>query len=142
MATTGNESARMQLNQYPADSGGTTSPPGFAGGGKDLASSPAEKKAAATAIEQHIEPDTKKSGAHADEQTSAAVKEFAAKDGHGWATSSAVKKAHKKWGEQVQGLMNRLAREKSSLRGANNVLQNTDFGVRTQVRASSPLDKF
>ncbi|WP_367222935.1 hypothetical protein [Streptomyces sp. 16-176A] len=132
----------MQLNQIPADSGGTAGPPGAPGGQKDLASSPAEKQAAANAIEQHIEPDTKKSGDHADEQTNAVVKAFDAKDGQGWVTSAAVKKAHKKWGEQVQGLMNRLASEKAALRSANTVFQGTDFGVRAQVRASSSLDAF
>ncbi|NEB81494.1 hypothetical protein G3I40_40730 [Streptomyces sp. SID14478] len=142
MATAGHDSAQMQLNQIPTDPGGTSSPPGVAGGQKDLASSPAEKKAAANAIEQHIEPDTKKAGNHADEQTGAVVKAFDAKDGQGWVTSSAVKKAHKKWDEQVQGLMNRLGSEKSSLRSANSVLQGSDFGVRTQVRASSQLDRF
>ncbi|MEV1022966.1 hypothetical protein [Streptomyces sp. NPDC050264] len=142
MATTGHDSTRMQLNQIPADPEGTANPPGVSGGRKDLASSPAEKRAAAAAIEQHIEPDTKKSGDYADEQTGAVVKAFDAKDGHGWVTSSAVKKAHKKWDEQVQSLMKRLASEKGALRGANNVLQGTDFGVRTQVGASSSLDAF
>jgi hypothetical protein len=141
MATTGHDSAQTRLNQVPADPGSTANPPGVSGGQKDLASSPAEKQAAATAIEQHIEPDTKKAGNHADEQTDAVVKAFDAKDGHGWVTSSAVKKAHKKWDEQVQGLMKRLASEKRSLRSANYVLQNTDFGVRDQVRTSSPLDR-
>ncbi|MBN0048054.1 hypothetical protein JS756_28870 [Streptomyces actuosus] len=65
-----------------------------------MASSPAEKRAAAKAIEQHIEPETRESGDYADEQTDAVVKAFDAEDGHGWVTSSAVKKAHKKW-EQV-----------------------------------------
>ncbi|MCX3058710.1 hypothetical protein [Streptomyces beihaiensis] len=140
---TGNESTQMRLNQFPADPSSTASPPGAPGGGqKNLASSPAEKKAAANAIEQHIEPDTKKAGNWADDQTGAVVKAFDAKDGHGWVTSSAVKKAHKKWDEQVQNLMNRLASEKTSLRGANNVLQSTDFGVRNQVRGSSSLDNF
>jgi hypothetical protein len=126
----------MRLNQYPADSGGSS------GGQKDLASSPAEKQAAARAIEDHIEPSTRKSGAWADDETDAAVKSFAAKDGHGWVTSGAFKKAHKTWGEQVQNLMNRLASEKEALRSTNKVLQNTDLGVGTGVRNSSSLDGF
>lgn len=83
------QSARMQLNQIPADPSGTTGPPGPSNpfgppaGQQDLASSPAQKKAAAKAIEDHIEPDTKKSGNWADEDTTAVIKEFAAKDGHG-----------------------------------------------------------
>ncbi|MFR9798685.1 hypothetical protein ACL02U_22730 [Streptomyces sp. MS06] len=132
----------MKLNQVPIDPSSEGSPSGFSGGQKDLASSPAEKKAAARAIEQHIEPDTKKAGNWADEQSAEVVRAFDAKDGHGWVTSSAVKKAHGKWGDQVESLMQRLASEKAALRSVNNVLQGTDFGVRSQVRASSTLDDF
>ncbi|MFE9173102.1 hypothetical protein ACFYNZ_27155 [Streptomyces kebangsaanensis] len=127
----------MRLNQLPADSGG-----GSFGGRPDLASSPAEKKAAAKALEEHIEPDTKKAGDWADEQTGAVVKEFGAKDGHGWLTSGAVSKAHKTWGEQVQNLMNRLSSEKAALRSSKTVLTGTDVRVGTGVRQSSALDRF
>ncbi|GAA2655996.1 hypothetical protein [Streptomyces vastus] len=129
----------MRLNQYPADSGPSM---GSWGGQKDLASSPSEKKAAARAIEENIEPDTRKSGDWADDETNAAVKAFAAKDGHGWVTSGAFKKAHKTWGEQVQNLMKRLASEKEALRSTNIVLQNTDLGVGAGVRKSSSLDGY
>ncbi|MHB9859748.1 hypothetical protein [Streptomyces sp. YIM S03343] len=61
-----------RLNQLPADSGGS------GGGQPDLASSPAEKRAAAKAIEDHIEPGTKTSADWADEETNAAVKELKA----------------------------------------------------------------
>lgn len=130
----------MTLNQYPADPGGSTGP--GLGGTPDFGSSPAQKKAAARAIEEHIEPDTKKAGDVADEETGAAVKAFAAKDGHGWVTSGALKKAHETWGEQVQGLMNRLGSEKAALRNTNTLFQNTDFGVGLGVRKSSSLDGF
>lgn len=129
----------MGLNQYPADPGGS---PGPVGGSKDLASSPAQKKAAAKAIQDHIEPDTRKAGDWADEETGAAVKAFAAKDGHGWVTSTALKKAHKTWGEQVQNLMNRLGSEKESLRSTGILFQNTDFGIGQGIRKSSSLDGF
>ncbi|GAA3835802.1 hypothetical protein GCM10023083_79850 [Streptomyces phyllanthi] len=78
----------MRLNQIPADSGGSSGaqPGGFSGSRRDLASSPAEKRAAARAIEEHIEPDTRKSGDWTDEETNTAVKAFAEKDGHGWVT--------------------------------------------------------
>ncbi|WP_053913714.1 hypothetical protein VM636_08055 [Streptomyces sp. SCSIO 75703] len=129
-----------RLNQYPAEPGGPPVPLG--GGTADLASSPAQKKAAAKAIEEHLEPDTRKAGETADESTGAAVKAFAPKDGEGWVTSSALKKAHKTWGEQVQNLMNRLGGEKEALRSTNILFQNTDFGVGQGVRQSSSLDGY
>ncbi|MEU0632230.1 hypothetical protein [Streptomyces sp. NPDC005989] len=130
----------MRLNQHPADQGGSSG-----GGQQNLVSTPAEKKAAAKAIEDHIEPDTKKAGRHVDEDTSGVVKAFDAKDGHGWLMSSAMKKAHKTWGEQVQALMNRLGSEKVSLRETNILLTNTDFDVRSGVqgvRTPSVFDGF
>ncbi|GGQ91939.1 hypothetical protein GCM10010267_63620 [Streptomyces griseorubens] len=136
----GEQPVGMRLNQYPADTGG---PPGPAGAGsRDLASSPAQKKAAAKAIEENLQPDTRKAGDLADDETGAAVKAFAAKDGDGWVTSTALKKAHKTWGEQVQALMNRLGSEKEALRSTNILLQNTDFGVGLGIRKSSSLDGY
>ncbi|MFD5493652.1 hypothetical protein ACFYY3_21610 [Streptomyces sp. NPDC001812] len=130
----------IRLNQYPADPGGS---PGLVGSGrKDLASSPAQKKAAAKDIEENLEPDTRKAGDRADEETNAAVKAFAAKDGHGWVTSTALKKAHKTWGEQVQNLMSRLSSEKEALRSTNILFQKTDFSVGQGVRQSSNLDAY
>ncbi|MBT3154894.1 hypothetical protein HTV45_29170 [Streptomyces sp. CHD11] len=130
----------MELNQYPADPGGSPGP--VVGGSKDLASSPAQKKAAAKAIQDHIEPDTRKAGDWADEETGAAVKAFAAKDGHGWVTSTALRKAHKTWGEQVQNLMNRLSSEKEALRSTGILFQGLDFGVGQGIRKSSSLDGY
>ena len=132
--------AGMRLNQYPADPGGAPGP--VIGGQRDLASSPARKKAAAKAIEEHLEPDTRKAGDRADEETGAAVKAFASKDGHGWVTSTALQKAHKTWGEQVQNLMNRLGSEKEALRSTGLLFQNTDFGVGQGIRRSSSLDGY
>jgi hypothetical protein len=128
----------MRLNQLPADPGGGQPLTGQ----PDLASSPAEKRAAAKAIENHIEPDTKKSGGWADEETGAVVKAFGTKDGQGWLTSGAVSKAHKTWGEQVQNLMNRLSSEKTALRGSNTVLTGTDAGVGSGIHKSSSLDRY
>ncbi|MBL3670684.1 hypothetical protein JL475_32900 [Streptomyces sp. M2CJ-2] len=130
----------MRLNQYPADPGGPQGP--VRGGRKDLASSPARKKAAVKAIEENLEPDTRKAGDRADEETNAAVKAFAPKDGHGWVTSEALKKAHKTWGEQVQNLMNRLGSEKEALRSTSILFQYTDFGVGQGLRKSSNLDGY
>ncbi|MFD8199391.1 hypothetical protein [Streptomyces sp. NPDC059701] len=120
--------------------------PGPAGGGRpDLTSSPAQKAAAVRAIEEHIQPDTAKAGTWADEDTGSAVKAFAAKDGDGWDTSAALKKAHETWGGQVRNLMDRLDTEKGALRGAGTVLTGTDHGVGAQalrIRQPSALDRF
>ncbi|GGW52453.1 hypothetical protein GCM10010503_31870 [Streptomyces lucensis JCM 4490] len=138
-------SVGMRLNQIPSDPGGSAGPSGGAGAGggrKDLASSPAEKQAAAKALQDHIEPDTRKAGDWADDDTGAAVKALQAKDGDGWLTSGALKAAHKTWGEQVQNLMNRLSSEKAALRSTNTVFQGTDLGVGSRVRTSSSLDQY
>jgi hypothetical protein len=119
--------------------------PGPVGGGrKDLASSPAEKAAAVKALEERIQPDTARAGAWAEEETTSAVKAFTAKDGDGWATSAALKKAHETWGGQVKNLMDRLDSEKGALRGAGVILRTTDIGVGAEarkIRPPSPLDR-
>ncbi|MFF9498487.1 hypothetical protein [Streptomyces sp. NPDC014656] len=124
---------QMRLNQLVSAAGG--------GGAVNLVSTPAQKKAAADAIEQHLEPDTKKAGDTAQASTSAAVSEFSGKDGEGWDTSPALKKAHAVWERQVKGLMSRLGSEKSALRGTSLLLRNTDVGVGLQTRQSSGLDR-
>ncbi|MES9557758.1 MULTISPECIES: hypothetical protein [unclassified Streptomyces] len=136
------ESTAMRIDQAPGD---PSSPPvygPFAPGGKDLVSTPAEKRAAANAIEQHLEPDTKQAGGWAQEETSAAVKALAAKDGHGWITSRALKNAHKSWSDQVRNLMNRLGAEKSALRDTHTILSNTDLSVDGRIRSTSPFDSY
>jgi len=127
-----------RLNQLPADQGGT----GPSGGRKDLASSPADKKAAARAIEDGIEPDTAKAGRHADVDTASAVKAFGAKDGDGWDTSAALKKAHETWGDQVKNLLDRLGSEKDALRRANTTLVGSDLTVRGAAQQISVFDTY
>ncbi|WP_432064770.1 hypothetical protein [Streptomyces sp. C10-9-1] len=123
----------MRLNQLAPGSGGA--------GAATLASTPGQKKAAADAIEKHLEPDTKKAGDTAEASTSAAVRELSGKDGEGWATAPALKKAHEAWEKQVKALMGRLGSEKSALRSTSNLLRNTDIGIGVQARQSSALDK-
>ncbi|MFG2380839.1 hypothetical protein [Streptomyces avermitilis] len=124
---------QMRLNHVaPLDGGG-----GSPSGGKDLASSPAEKKKAAEAIEKHLEPDTHRDGTQARESTGAAAREF-----EGWLTGPALKTARKTWSEQLTTLMNRLGSEKVALRATNTLLQNTDTGVELGIRKSSALDSF
>ncbi|MFF4691131.1 hypothetical protein [Streptomyces sp. NPDC001307] len=109
----------------PGDVGGSPAPPGLVGGQQKLVSTPAQKQAAANAIEQHIEPDTRKAGDYADAQSNAAVTAFR----DGWHTSEALKKAHAAWGDQVKNLMHMLASDKAALRSANTTLQTTDYQV-------------
>jgi hypothetical protein len=115
----------MRLNQIPGDAGGSSTPSGLLGGQGKVVSTPAQKQAAANAIEQHIEPDTRTAGDHADKETDAAVKAFQG----GWRTSGALKKAHTAWGEQVKNLMNMLASDKAALRHADTTFQTTDYQV-------------
>lgn len=94
------------------DVSGVPSTPGVSAR-RDLASSPGEKRAAARAIEDHIEPGTRAAGRWADDENGAAVREFAARDGDGWVTSAALKKAHGAWADQVKNLMDRLGAERT-----------------------------
>ncbi|MET8244665.1 hypothetical protein ABZV31_09745 [Streptomyces sp. NPDC005202] len=115
---------------------------GGSSGSKDLVSSPVEKRAAAKAIEEHIEPGTRRAGDWADEETGAAVRAFGAKDGDGWLTSAALKKAHCTWADQVKNLMDRLASEKGALRAGNAVLTSTDLATGSALRQASALDRY
>ncbi|MFI0975626.1 hypothetical protein ACH4SP_01210 [Streptomyces sp. NPDC021093] len=106
-----------------------------------MASSPARKRAAANALQEHIEPDTRKAGDHADQETGTAVKAFDAKDGHGWLTSAGLRKVNKAWEKQVRGLMSRLGSERTALRSTNLLLTGTDLGVGGDIRPPSAIDR-
>jgi hypothetical protein len=108
----------------------------------DLASSPAEKRAAAKTIEDEIEPGARRAGGWADEETAAAVRAFGARDGDGWLTSAALRKAHRTWAGQVKNLMDRLASEKDALRSTNRVLTSTDLATGSALRQASSLDRY
>ncbi|MFF7328619.1 hypothetical protein [Streptomyces sp. NPDC008150] len=130
-------SVGTRLDQLPGDVTDSTGSPGF-GSQPDLASSPAEKKAAAKAIEDHIEPDTRAAGDWANAPTCGAVTEFR----DGWVTSGALKRAHAAWDEQVRTLMNRLSSDKAALRAANNVFHSTDTEVGANSRSVSVIDGY
>lgn len=132
---------QMRLNHLAPDGGGGTSPPSPSPG-KDFASAPAQKKAAAQAIEEHLEPDTSKAGTQAKESTGAASKEFGPSDGEGWLTGQALKTAQETWSQQLTTLMNRLGSEKAALRSTGTLFQSTDLGVASAVRQTSVLDSF
>ncbi|MGV9254624.1 hypothetical protein [Streptomyces sp. NPDC003697] len=111
-------------------------------GPRDLASSPAEKQAAAKAVENRLQPGTGTAGGWADEETAAAVRAFGARDGDGWLTSAALRKAHRAWGDQVKNLMDRLGAEKEALRQGNRVLTGTDLATGSALRRASALDGY
>ncbi|MFJ5045263.1 hypothetical protein [Streptomyces sp. NPDC088719] len=117
-------------------------PPFAVGGGPSLVTSPARKKAAAEAIRTRIRPRTKAAGNHADEETSAAVRAFGAKDGDGWVTSRALKKAQKTWEQQVQAMLKRLEGDENGLLGARLNLQGSDLLSGQQFRPPSAIDGY
>ncbi|MFF1418234.1 hypothetical protein [Streptomyces sp. NPDC058280] len=126
------QGAQMRLNQLaPAGGGGAT---------PDLASSPAEKQAAAKAINDDLEPGVERDGKHATETVNAVVKEFGARDGYGWDTSAALKKAHETWEGQVNALLGRLATEKNLLSATAAGFQNNELDIAAQMARQSRID--
>ncbi|MBB5116616.1 hypothetical protein [Streptomyces eurocidicus] len=103
------------------------------GDNSGLASSAAKKKAAVSALEQHVQPDTQKAGKVMDETTEAAAKGF--KD---WATGAGINEALKGWRVSVKALENRLAGEKAGLSGANTLFQGADKGLGGQFGLYGP----
>ncbi|MFJ7201408.1 MULTISPECIES: hypothetical protein [unclassified Streptomyces] len=114
------QSTHMQLN-------GTGDGPLSGPGGKDFASTPAQKTAAANTIETELEPNTKKATGRADETSTAAVKEF-----DGWDTGAGLKKVMETWDKQVKVLMGRLSMEKGALRGASSLFAGNDQLIKSQ----------
>jgi hypothetical protein len=123
-------STQTQLNEL-APTGG--------GGVPDLAASPAAKKSAAKAIVEYLEPGVGSGGRHAAESTAAAAKELGARDGHGWDSSGALKKAQRTWEKQVKVLLDRLASEKHALSSAGVDFRNNDIGIGTQIVGRSRI---
>ncbi|MFB7919328.1 hypothetical protein [Streptomyces sp. NPDC056061] len=128
------QSTTMRLNQLAPAAGG--------GGvvGPDHASSPAAKKAAAKAIRDDLEPGVTRDGKHAAETTNTAIKEFGAKDGYGWDTSGALKRAHETWEKQVKMLFGRLSSEKQALSATGISFQNNDLGIAARLSRQSRID--
>ncbi|MFE9138489.1 hypothetical protein [Streptomyces sp. NPDC007355] len=125
--------ASMRLNQLaPAAGGGGAGKP-------DLASSPAAKKAAAKAIDDDLEPGVRRDGKHAAETTNAAVRAFGAKDGHGWDTSGALKRAHETWEMQVRMLLGRLSAENQALGATGISLQNNELDIAARLARQSRI---
>ncbi|MFB7935558.1 hypothetical protein [Streptomyces sp. NPDC056049] len=116
--------------------------PAAGGGGvgrPDMAASPAAKKAAAKVIHDDLEPGVARDGKHAAESTNAAVKAFGAKDGSGWDTADALKRAHGTWEKQVKMLLGRLSSEKQALSATGIGLRNNDLDIATGLARRSRI---
>ncbi|MFJ8000466.1 hypothetical protein ACIQ7D_25585 [Streptomyces sp. NPDC096310] len=121
-------STGMRLNS--ADAGGAAS------GDGDVASTPAQKKAAANDIETDLEPSTRKAGNWADDASGDAVKGF-----DGWDTAKGLKTVQETWESQVKTLMGRLSAEKGALRGAGGLFARNDLDTHgTFLQSRSKLN--
>ncbi|WP_405602096.1 hypothetical protein OG741_27015 [Streptomyces sp. NBC_01410] len=117
-------STAMQLNRLPEDGPA----PGPGPGTSKLASTPAEKSAAANTIDNELLTSTKKAGDHADEANGSAVSAFS-----GWATATALKKVQTTWDGQVKTLLGRLSKERDGLRSTVTTLTGVDTGRRDRL---------
>ncbi|MFE2290292.1 hypothetical protein [Streptomyces sp. NPDC059452] len=126
------ETASVQLNQL--------APVGGAGATPDLESSPARKRAAGHELRDYLVPGVKDHGNDAEDSTATAVKEFGARDGDGWDTAAALKKAHATWEKQVKALIDRLVFEQNGLLNTAIDLRRTDFGIGASLRPKSNID--
>ncbi|MEV0266603.1 hypothetical protein AB0I49_35380 [Streptomyces sp. NPDC050617] len=108
------EAARSQtrINHLAAGPGGDQ---------PDFSSSAVKKKAAVSALQNHVEPDTRAAGGCVDASADAATKGF-----KGWETAAGITDALEGWGAAVTALQNRLAGEKAALGSAGNLFRNTD----------------
>ncbi|MFF5566368.1 hypothetical protein ACFY7Z_07375 [Streptomyces sp. NPDC012623] len=131
------DSIRMALNS--AD-GNPPSPLLSGGGSSDLVSTPAEKRAAASAIRDTLLGETKSAGDWAHEGTEKAVSGFT-----GWDTGAGLKTVQKTWESQVKTLTDRLQGEEGKLLSAAGDLQGADLQGRSSfsgINVKSPFDDY
>ncbi|WP_299537898.1 hypothetical protein [uncultured Streptomyces sp.] len=124
-------STGMQLNRVPEEG------PSAGSGVPKLASTPAEKSAAANTIENELLTSTGKAGRHADEANGNAAAALS-----GWATAAALKKTQTTWQGQVKTLMARLGRERDGLRSTVTILSGTDVGRHDRIKNISAPSVF
>ncbi|MEW1725163.1 hypothetical protein [Streptomyces sp. NPDC093109] len=109
-------------------------------GTPSLVSTPAEKRAAASAIRNTLLGDTKKAGDCAHESTTKAASAFG-----GWDTGAGLKKVQETWESQVKTLTDRLQGEEGKLLRAAGDLQGADLLPRSQIgaiRVDSPFNGY
>ncbi|MFF2425323.1 hypothetical protein [Streptomyces mirabilis] len=112
----------MRLDSAAAAGGGGT------GNSADLKTNKAGKKVAVKSLRDEIRPDTDTAGSHADESSSAIVREFS-----GWATGSGLKAAHEEWDLQVKSLKGRLGEDQTALEKTHQAFQYLDLGIGGQI---------
>ncbi|KAB2588825.1 MULTISPECIES: hypothetical protein [Streptomyces] len=104
----------------------------------DLASTPAQKRAAANTISTELQPNTKKAGNRPDESMTTAISAFS-----GWATGKGLKTVHTTWESQVRTLLGRLDSEKGALGSAANIFLTTDTERGASIKSiPSSLNSF
>ncbi|MQS39320.1 hypothetical protein [Streptomyces katsurahamanus] len=122
------------LNQLAPVGGGGSTP--------DLAFSTADKRAAVKAINDDLEPGVRRHGQHAMESVNAAAREFGPRDGEGWDTSDALKKTQETWTEQVKGLLDSLAAQKTALSATAIDFRSDDLDIAAQMARQSRIDDY
>lgn len=115
---------------YSGTAPGWTSP----GGARDLASSPAAKAAAVTAL-HGLETDLKTDGSGADSATHEAVAGL-----KGWETAAGLSDALTEWHRQVAALNGRFTAARRALSGTNTLFGDND-GATASSFGSGPLLK-
>lgn len=159
------QSARTELDGAGAEAQPSTQPPLVSGPGSQnamLASSPAEKNKAASYVEKHLAPDTKKAGATADDASGTVTGDsgggtatpsppltgaapqlpsnvhFKGNNGEfsDWATGKGLSYAQSSWGQQVNKLLARVNGELEGLRGANSLYQGQDTATGNTMSAA------
>ncbi|MBO1334128.1 hypothetical protein [Streptomyces sp. VRA16 Mangrove soil] len=124
----GEASQHTRLNSVP--DGGGAAPAAVV---PPLQTDPTGKKAAVTALEQTIRPDTDTAGDRAQEPSGSTVRTFS-----GWATADGLADAHQEWQRQVKNLKDRLANDQSALARANDEFHYVDTGVMTEIAQVAP----
>ncbi|TLQ43348.1 hypothetical protein [Streptomyces marianii] len=121
------QSSSMQLNQLAPDGGGSATPPSpLAPGGSSgtFGSTPAQKRTAASKIENDLKPTTQWASDLADESTNNAITGFG-----GWDTCAGLKKVKETWETQAKMLLGRLEREQNALLGARSMFLRNDVAT-------------
>ncbi|WP_344534957.1 hypothetical protein [Streptomyces albiaxialis] len=121
-----------------------------------MASLESSKRRAAKYLEEHLAPDTKRVGGHADLETSGVIgasqgqgvpmspsgttgdSVFTGGQFQGWEISKGLSDAHTVWERQVKNLLDRLTSERDALRGAKKLIHGNDAGTERKIRSVAP----
>ena len=118
----------MRLN----GTGGGASPTGK----EDLRTNRSGKAGAVKALQEDIQPGTKKAGIVADDASDKVVTGLS-----GWATATGLKDAQEEWDLQVKSLQGRLAGDKDALQQTNRDFVSVDHKTKSSLSQLLPLDR-